>query len=112
MSKEYVVPLSDQNGIVWHIKAFGMDTITANVNPLSVEKVVDLFKDITEKDIHRPVWEVELLIGTDCCSMFPEKVQQVENLQLMQNQFGYCLRGSHDLITHAKGLTNHISVKI
>ena len=98
-SKEYVVPLRDLNGTIWHIKAFGMDAITANVESVSVDKVAGLFENITVQDIQRPTGEVELLIGMDCCSMFPDKVQQSGNLQLMWNQFGYCLRGTHKLIS-------------
>ena len=86
-SKEYVVPLCDLNGTIWHIKAFGMDAITANVESVSVDKVAGLFENITVEDIQRPTGEVELLIGMDCCSMFPDKSNKVA----IYNQCGISL---------------------
>ena len=46
--------------------------------------------------------------------MFPDKVQQSRNLQLMRNQLGYCLRGTHKLISISSRNTgtHHVSVKI
>ena len=55
----------------------------------------ELFRGVTEKDVRRPIGKVNLLIGTDYCSILPEKVGESGNFQLMKNQFGYCLRGSH-----------------
>ena len=97
-SKEYVVPLRDQSGKVWEVKMYGMDDITAKVANIDVSRVSRLFKGISERDIQRPSGEVEILVGTDCCTLLPNKVDQIGNLQLMRNQFGYCLRGSHSLI--------------
>ena len=36
-----------------------------------------------------------MLIGIDCCAILPQVVETVGNLQLLKNQFGYCIRGCH-----------------
>ena len=111
-SKEYVVPLTDLHGKIWEIKAYGIDEITADVSPTTLTGVASLFKHITEEDIQRPQGKIDLLIATDCSRILPDKVQQVGDLQLMKNQFGYCLRGSHPLIKiHAKK-SNHVMLKL
>lgn len=111
-SKEYIVPVSDLNGKIWEIKAYGIDEITADVSPVSMHGVAALFDNITEVDIQRPHGKLDILIATDCCRLLPEKVQEVGNLQLMKNQFGYCLRGSHPMIKLPNRESNHVVVKI
>ena len=111
-SKEYVVPLTDKRGRTWNIRAIGMDEITADINPTSVEEAAGLFRGITPTDIKRPNGKIDLLVASDCCTLLPNKVQQVGNLQLMSNQFGYCLRGSHPLIRASHAGSNHVFIKL
>ena len=111
-SKEYVIPVSDLQGKIWEIKAYGIDEITANVSPIELHGIADLFKNITEQDIQRPHGKIDILIASDCCRMLPDKVQEVGDLQLMKNQFGYCLRGSHPMIKLHTQESNHVVVKI
>ncbi|XP_062602451.1 uncharacterized protein LOC134264167 [Saccostrea cucullata] len=94
-SKEYLLPLTDMYGKVWQVKVYGMNKITADISKVDVHGVVKFFKGIKEGDIVRPEGKVDLLIGADCCILLPEKIDQIGNLQLMRNQFGYCIRGSH-----------------
>ena len=49
--------------------------------------------DINEKEIERPQSKVDLLIGVDYCSILPQVVRSKNNLQLLQNSFGFCVRG-------------------
>ena len=37
-----------------------------------------------------------MLIGVDSCTMMPTVVKTVGNCQLLENQFGYCIRGSFE----------------
>ncbi|XP_043233388.1 uncharacterized protein LOC122387340 [Amphibalanus amphitrite] len=37
-----------------------------------------------------------MLIGIDCCVLMPDVVETVGSLQLLKNQFGYCIRGCYD----------------
>jgi hypothetical protein len=111
-SKEYVVPLTDRDGKVWEIKAYGIDEITADVSPTTLNGIASLFKHITEEDIRRPHGKIDLLIATDCTRLLPDKVQEVGDLQLMKNQFGYCIRGSHPLIKLSTKESNHVMLKL
>ncbi|KAK3089754.1 hypothetical protein FSP39_006215 [Pinctada imbricata] len=95
-TKEYVVPLCDQTGKIWQIRAYGIDEITANIAKVEISEVTQFFPKIKNSDIYRPYGKVHLLVGSDCCAILPVKVDNVGNLQLLQNQFGYCLRGSHE----------------
>ena len=111
-SKEYVIPVSDLQGKIWKIKAYGINEITDNVSPIPLHGIADLFENITEQDIQRPHGKIDILIASDCCRMLPDKVEEVRDLQLMKNQFGYCLRGSHPMIKLHTRESNHVLVKI
>ena len=112
-SKEYVVPLVDRKGEIWHVNAIGMDEITSNVSDVSITGAARLFRGISERDITRPVGEVDFMVATACSTILPNKVNQVENLQLMVNQFGHCIRGSHSLIKQSSlNASNHIEIKL
>ena len=111
-SKEYVLPLTDLEGKVWEIRVYGMNEVTADVGHVDIERVVKLFKSLKPSDIMRPIGKVDVLIGTDCCTLLPDKVNQVGNLQLMKNQFGYCLRGSHPLLGLGPRLSNLMMLRI
>ena len=100
-TKEYVVPMYDDSGREWKILAFGIEEVTASVDYIDVGKVANLFNGISESDIRRPTGRVDLLIGTDCSVLLPEKVQEVGGLQLMKSKFGYCIRGKHELLTNS-----------
>ena len=113
-SKEYIVPLSDKSGKIWNIRAYGMETITANSLHVDLSGIPQLFKGISESDVHRPSGDVELLIGSDCSMILPVKIDSVGNLQLLENQFGYCVRGSHSVlnisaVTRCHNSINHLS---
>ena len=110
-SKEYILPLTDLSGNTWTIKAYGMEEVTADISDVDISKVARLFKGIDKKDVKRPTGQVDILIGTDCCILMPNKLDEVDNIQLMRNQFGYCLRGSHPLLGVPK-VRNHGIVKI
>ena len=111
-SKEYIVPLIDKNQKQWSIRAIGMDEITSEISAVDVSRVASLFRGVTENDIKRPTGRIELLIASDCCTLLPNKVQQSGNLQLMSNQFGYCLRGTHPLLNVPGNESNHVSITL
>ena len=77
-----------------------------------MKEIAPLFRGITERDIVRPVGEVDLLVATDCCTILPNKVQQVGNLQLMSNQLGYSVPGSHSMMEPSMKESNHIYIKL
>ena len=110
-SKEYTLPLTDENGKVWNIPAYGMQEVTTDIEEVNTTNVAGLFPEISSKDILRPKGKVEILIGSDCCDILPNKVNQAGSLQLMKNQFGYCLRGSHSSFG-TQNSANNVVVKI
>ena len=85
-------------GKIWQICVYGMDEISTNIEETDVSEVAQLFPEISLEDINRPKGKIELSIGADCCEILPNKIKQVGSLQLMKNQYGYCLRDSHPLL--------------
>ena len=71
-----------------------------------------MFKNIQIRDVERPMGQVDLLLGLDCCNLLPNKIDQVDNLQLMYGPLGYCLRGSHELLSFQTASTNQLSINI
>ena len=94
-SMEYTIPLTDLRSQTWWITVYEIHDITAEVKKTNLDDIGDIFQGLSKNDVRRPSGKVQILIGTDNCSLLPDKVKQVGNLQLMENQFGYCLRGSY-----------------
>lgn len=67
---------------------------------------------VEEWEIDRPTGKVDLLIGADNSSMIPEVVRTIDNLQLVQNNFGMCVRGSHPIMTRNIGTESFLTVRI
>lgn len=79
-SKEDVVPLYDKSKNEWKVRACGIEEVTASIDFAHVDHMTSLFPGITKEDIRRPTGKVDLLTGTDCCVLLPDKVQEVEEL--------------------------------
>ena len=94
-SKRYLVPLNDANGKLWRIYAYGIEEITSALKYVNMSSYASHFSQIKIEDINRPYGTVDMLIGIDCCAILPQVVETVGNLQLLKNQFGYCIRGCH-----------------
>ena len=92
-SRRYNVPLHDINGKLWTVHAYGIEEITSELDKFNVSSVASLFRNIQPEDIERPYGKVDMLIGIDCCAIMQIVVETVGNLQLLRNQFGYCIRG-------------------
>ena len=96
-TKEYELPLQDINGKSWNIKVYGINEITSDISKVDISQAIRLF-DKFQLEHTRPSGKVNLLWGLDCCQLLPDKVAEVENLQLMYGPLGYCIRGSHPSI--------------
>ncbi|KAK4304812.1 hypothetical protein Pmani_023247 [Petrolisthes manimaculis] len=110
-SKEYCLPLSDKQGNVVSIRAVGIKEISSTLEPVDVSKLVTLFEGIETKDIARPCGNIDLLVGSDCCDILPRIVKINGNLQLLENQFGYSIRGSHPILHNITSNTNHVRIR-
>ena len=53
MSNSYLLPLMDSQGQVLPFEVYGIDVITADIQIVSVDNVVRLFKDVTLEEIMR-----------------------------------------------------------
>ena len=78
----------------WDIYAYGMDAITADLQHATTERIAMYFPDIYLQDIARLQGNIDLLIGVDFCVIMPNVIKTVGNVQLLQNQFEHCIRGS------------------
>ena len=94
------------------VLAYGMSEITSTIIETNVDDVACLFDGISVEDIKRPISKIDILIGTDACQILPIVYETKGNLQLMRNQFGFCLRGKHPSIkTYKQDLnTNHVII--
>jgi hypothetical protein len=50
-----------------------MEEATADISDVDISKVARLFKEIDEKNVKRPTGQVDILVGTDCCILMPNK---------------------------------------
>lgn len=113
----YDIPLVDLNRKIWCISACGIDEVTSPVGKVNCQTLVQHFPRLAGSHFWRPHGAIDLLIGIDHCSLLPQVIESTENLQLMQNSFGYVLRRSHsslgvtNLSTYTRVRINHVNVK-
>lgn len=91
-SKIYNVPLIDNNGKQWLVEAVGFNDITSEIKDVDMTEIARIL-GVNPNQIQRPSGKIDLLIGLDYCVLIPKVVKPVGNLQLMHNNFGYCIRG-------------------
>lgn len=115
-SKEYELILTDKDGNDVNIIAYGIDEITSQIDKVDLSKVRHIFRSVDICALDRPYGKVDLLIGSDYCSLIPTVKEKVaQNLQLMESAFGMCVYGSHSDITTSPGFSslsnriNHVS---
>ena len=116
VSKEYILSLTDRLGKTWQVKAYGLEEITSDVWEVDARKLSKILQ-IHPLLLVRYVGKVDVLIGSDCCQLLPKVVKTVDNLQLLENEFGYCLRGSinsgeYRNYSSACVTLNHVSVGV
>ncbi|XP_068229430.1 uncharacterized protein [Palaemon carinicauda] len=111
-SNEYCVPLIDKSGKVWNVNAVGINEITAKIKKVDLSRVSELFEGISNLELNRPHGEIDMLIGADYCEILPRVVETNKGLQLLENQFGFSIRGRHDEITNQVNTSNHVFVRI
>ena len=97
-SFRYSVPLTDRQGYVVHILAYGIDRITADIEDINTQSVVGLFMGVGREQIERPRGQVDLLIGFEYAGYHPIRLQAVDHLLVLENRFGRCLGGTHPAI--------------
>lgn len=88
-SKIYKVPLFDEDGNEWVIYTVGFDEITSEICEVNMSEIA-LVLGVSPHQIQRPGGKVDLLFGSDYCSLLP-RVITVGDLQLMRGPFGLCV---------------------
>lgn len=107
----YEISLRDQVGKQKVIEVCGISEITTAHHKVDLSELAKKF-EVQERDIQRPEGRIELLIGSDCCTVMPKVIKTVDNVQLMSNEFGLCIRGRVDDKEDEKGYLvqiNHVS---
>ncbi|XP_066947040.1 uncharacterized protein [Macrobrachium rosenbergii] len=110
-SKVYNVPITDLTGTEWTIEACSINEITSDIAEFDTTLIAKLF-GVEEWKICRPTGKVDLLIGVDHSSMIPQVVRTIDTLQLMQNNFGMCVRGSYPVMNKNMGTNSVLTVRI
>ena len=95
---KYILPLVDAQGQTVHIEAYGIDQITSDIESVSTENLVQLFKGVSKDDIVRSAGPVDVLIGYEYAAYHPQRTQNDGHLLLLQNRFGLCIGGTHPSI--------------
>ena len=83
------------------VRAFGMEKISEEILFISFNRVKHLFSDKVQKEwervTSRPVGPIELLVGAEVGSIFPDKFETKGELVVMKSAFGsgYMMFGTH-----------------
>ena len=88
----YEMCLRDQARKEKVIEVCGISEITVAHHQVDLSSVAKKL-EVLERDIQRPEGRIELLIGSDYCTLMPQVIKTVDNVQLMSNEFGFCIRG-------------------
>ena len=116
-SKKYLLHLKDQQGNIVPFTVYGIDKISSELKHIDISGTAKLFNGVDITELKRPHGEIDVLIGFEYVGYHPGRINQNDNLLIMENQFGKCLSGSHDalsegtvkvikhaVIHHAKGM--------
>ena len=83
------------------VRAFGMEKISEEIPFISFNGVKHLFSDEVQKEwervTSRTVGAIELLVGAEVASIFPDKFETKGELVVMKSSFGsgYTMFGTH-----------------
>ena len=94
----YDLPLRDKSGKVIIFRVYGIDKISTDVKYISVKGVLHLFNGIKEVDIQRPTSKIDVLVGYEYAGFHPVREQSVGHWIILNNQFGKCLSGTHQML--------------
>lgn len=102
-TKLYMIPLISRDGNTVEIHAYGIERITADMKPVNLQDVVDVFK-LDSDQLNRPVGPVDLLIGISHVDIMPTKSEVSGKLALYRSYFGtgYILGGILENLNHTE----------
>ena len=96
-TKLYIIPLMDTDGQSKEIHAFGIDNITSDLAPVSLQAAAGAL-DLPVEQLQRPVGQVHLLVGMNYTDILPAKERIVNKIGLYKSAFGtgYVIGGTLD----------------
>ena len=77
---------------------YGIEEISSHLQPLDLTNVTQLFTNLAESEVCRPIGEIDVLIGLDYAAFQPQIKDAVDHLVVVENDFGKCLSGKHPLL--------------
>lgn len=116
-SQLYRVPIVDRDGNREYFTAFGIKRISTKIESNDVSAVARLL-NVEDEEVKRPDGEIEMLIGFEYAGFHPEKVKAIDHLLLLENKFGRCIGGTHELLQEKTQLfvqdvqVSHVNVKL
>jgi hypothetical protein len=96
-SRIYEVPIVDSKGEIEMFRAYGIPQISSEIEAIQIKELVEEL-GISPDGLERPTGEIEMLIGYEYAGFHPEKVDSKGHLLLLQNKFGKCLGGAHQMV--------------
>ena len=111
-SNRYKLSLIDKQGREVQFDVYGIDKITSNIQSVTVDGIVQLFKNISKEDISRPSGTIDVLIGYEYAAYHPQNEQTSGHLLLLKNRFGRCIGGTYPFIKEMtrNHMLDHINV--
>ena len=101
-SRLHSISLRARDGSMKSVIAYELDNIASTVIPVDRSSVVTDLRaagiKLAEDDLANPLGDVELLLGSECLSVFPKIEVVVDKICLMTSRFGttkYFIAGSH-----------------
>ena len=97
-SNRYKLSLFEKQGQEVQVDVCGIDKITSEIQSVDIDGIIPLFNNISKEDILRPSGTVDVLIGYEYASYYPQNEQSSGHLVLLRNRFGRCVGGTHPTI--------------
>jgi hypothetical protein len=96
-TKLYLIPLFTTEGASISVHAFGIDSITADLEPTDIDSAAEAF-DLRSEQIQRPVGKVQLLVGMNYTDILPVQAEVKKKVALYTSKFGtgYLVGGTLD----------------
>ena len=95
-SFKFLLPLVDSQGKTMFVKVYGVGKISPPVSNVNFARIAYLFPNTSMSPMHSPSSpDIDVCVGSNYAGYHPTKERSVGNLQLMKNQFGYCIGGDY-----------------
>ena len=86
-TKLYLIPLYTTEGTSISVHAFGIDRITADLEPTDVLSAAEAF-ELKLEQLQRPVGKVQLLVGMNYTDILPVQTEVKKKVALYSSKFG------------------------